>query len=182
MGAVAARGLNPELVALHAALGIRSADLKARRLRIVAEARRLVPVGVGTDGRDKFLAPVTARAWRSLCAAAARDGVVLELVSGFRSIAFQAALIRQKLARGDAIADILRINAPPGYSEHHSGHALDIGTPGCGVLDVAFEQTEAFAWLRQHAKTFRFHLSYPPDNPQGFLYEPWHWCHRPPAR
>lgn len=179
---MAARGLSAELAALHAALGIRPEDLKARRLRAVPEARRLAPVGVGTDGRDKFLAPVTARAWLRLQTAAARDGVTLELVSGFRSIAFQATLIRQKLARGDALADILRINAPPGYSEHHGGHAVDIGTPGCGALEVAFERTEAFAWLRQHAKTFRFHLSYPPDNPQGYLYEPWHWCHRPPAR
>src|SRR3546814_13583170 len=67
--------------------------------------------------------------------AAAIDGVELLLISAFRSIEFQAALVRDKLARGITIDEILMVNAPPGYSEHHSGRAIDIGARGIAPLD-----------------------------------------------
>lgn len=64
----------------------------------------------------------------------------------------------------------------PGFSEHHTGRAIDLSTPGSRCLDVAFEQTPAFAWLRAHAADFGYYLSYPVGNPAGYHYEPWHWC------
>jgi D-alanyl-D-alanine carboxypeptidase len=158
------------------ALGITPALLRARALPYHAEARRLQPVGLGTDGRDKMLAPAAATAWLALCNAAQRDGIALRLISGFRSIDFQAALIAAKLARGAVLNEVLRINATPGYSEHHSGRAVDIGAENCAALDAAFEHTPAFEWLCRHAAAFGFSLSYPRGNPEGFLYEPWHWC------
>lgn len=160
------------------ALGI-AADWPGQRgLQLIAEARNLSPVGLGSDGRDKLLTPGAARAWRALRAEATTDGIDLQLVSAFRSVEFQTALIRTKLQRGMPIDEVLRINAPPGYSEHHSGRAVDIGTTGCAALDEAFETTPAFAWLDRHAARFGFSMSYPRGNRQGFLYEPWHWCFR----
>ncbi len=159
-----------------AALGIPEDWPLQRQLPLILEARRLTPVGLGTDGRDKLLSHGAARAWRLLHAQATTDDIDLQLVSAFRSIDFQAALIRAKLERGMTLDEALRINAPPGYSEHHSGQAVDIGTTDCAALDEAFEQTAAFAWLNGNAARFGFALSYPRGNPQGFLYEPWHWC------
>jgi D-alanyl-D-alanine carboxypeptidase len=161
-----------------AALGI-AADWPAQRgLELIGEARSLSPVGLGTDGRDKLLTPSAARAWRALRSATTNDGIDLQLVSAFRSVEFQAELIRAKLKRGMPLDEVLRINAPPGYSEHHSGRAVDVGTTGCAALDEAFENTAAFSWLDRNAARFGFSLSYPRGNPQGFLYEPWHWCFR----
>lgn len=152
-------------------------DLARRRhLPIHPEARRLICVGTGTDGRDKFLTPAAAVAWQAMRDAAAGHGVALLLISAFRSFDYQLALIRGKLAKGRDIDDILRINAPPGCSEHHSGRAIDIGYAGMPPLEEDFETTPAFAWLRQHAAGFGFHLSYPRGNRHGYLYEPWHWC------
>jgi len=74
------------------------------------------------------------------------------------------------------VEEILTVNAAPGYSEHHSGYALDIGTPGEPPAEESFESTAAFAWLGEHAGRFGFQLSYPRDNPHGIVYEPWHWC------
>lgn len=167
-----------EVRALCSELGITPEWLKARRLPFHVEARHLTPVGLGTDGRDKLLHRPAARAWLAMRSAAAREGIALQLVSAFRSYAFQAALIRAKLERGTPLEEVLRINAPPGYSEHHSGHAVDIGSAGCGALDEAFEHTPAFDWLTHHASPFGFVMSYPRDNAEGFLYEPWHWCWR----
>ena len=73
------------------------------------------------------------------------------------------------------IEDILKVSAAPGYSEHHSGRALDITTPGYDVLEEVFEASPAFRWLEKNASHYRFRLSYPRDNPHGVVYEPWHW-------
>ncbi len=165
------------VAAALAQLGIDPRDLVARKLKLHAEASRLAHVGIGTDGRDKFLAPGAAAAWRKMSASARKQGVQLLLVSAFRSVDFQVVLIRGKLERGAAIADVLKVNAPPGYSEHHTGRALDIGVDGCPPLDEAFEKTAAFGWLQKHSKRFGFTMSYPRGNAQGYLYEPWHWCY-----
>jgi D-alanyl-D-alanine carboxypeptidase len=162
-------------------LGADTALLGRRKLPLFAEARRLRCVGLGTDGRDKFLTPQAAAAWLGMCAAARVDGVELLLVSAFRSFEFQQALIRGKLAKGRTLDDVLSVNAPPGCSEHHSGRAVDIGSRGTAALEEDFERTVAYDWLRREAGRFGFRLSYPRDNCYGFLYEPWHWCWQSPG-
>jgi D-alanyl-D-alanine carboxypeptidase len=158
--------------------GADPALLRRRRLPLFADARALACVGLGTDGRDKFLAPPAARAWLEMRAAAAADGVELLLISAFRSFDFQLALVRGKLAKGRSIEEILTVNAPPGCSEHHSGRAVDIGARDTPALEEDFEHTAQFAWMQSHANRFGFHLSYPRGNACGYLYEPWHWCFR----
>jgi len=165
------------VAAALADLGVDPRTLSARKLAIHAEASRLAHVGVGTDGRDKFLAQSAAAAWLKMRAAAQRQGITLLLVSAFRSVEFQIALIRGKLQRGATIDEVLKVNAPPGYSEHHTGRAVDIGADGCPPLDEAFDKTAAFAWLQKNAARFGFGMSYPRGNAQDYLYEPWHWCH-----
>ena len=75
-----------------------------------------------------------------------------------------------------ALESILTICAPPGYSEHHTGRAVDISTVGSPALEVEFDQTTAYAWLTENAAKFGYHLSYPLGNGWGYQYEPWHWC------
>ncbi|MSU70488.1 MAG: D-alanyl-D-alanine carboxypeptidase family protein, partial [Opitutaceae bacterium] len=95
---------------------------------------------------------------------------------GFRSVAFQANIIREKLAGGEPISRILKLVAAPGFSEHHTGQAIDIGSPDFPVVDERFALTAEFRWLKKNAARFGFHLSYPRRNPHGIVYEPWHWC------
>jgi D-alanyl-D-alanine carboxypeptidase len=158
-------------------LGI-PADAAARAARrLQPEAKRLVHIGrARDDGRILRLTPSAARAWRKMQAAAAADGVTLLPLSAFRSIARQTLIIRRKLAAGQKIADILRVSAVPGCSEHHTGRALDLGAPGHLKLEASFARTREFRWLKRHAGKFGFRLSYPRDNRQDIAYEPWHWC------
>lgn len=154
-------------------------DYAAQRhlpLHVEADPATLVSIGRNDAGRDIALLPAAAAAWHALHAAAARDAVTLIPLSGFRSVARQVELIRAKLAAGQSIADILRVVAAPGHSEHHTGRALDIGAPESTTLDESFAATSAFQWLSAHAPTFGWHLSYPAGNPHGIAYEPWHWC------
>jgi len=141
------------------------------------------PAWLGFAGFDRYRRPVwlhprAARAWSHMRGDAMRDGVVLEVISGYRSHDYQLGIFDRKLARGLAVAEILAVNAAPGYSEHHSGRALDIGAPDEPAAEESFERTPAFAWLRHNAAGHGFVMSYPRDNPHGIVYEPWHWCWR----
>jgi D-alanyl-D-alanine carboxypeptidase len=149
-----------------------------RALPVQHEARELELVEVGANGREYLLIPPAAAAWRELRSAAAAEGVTLNIVSAFRSVDRQAEIVREKLASGLSLEAIFSASAPPGYSEHHTGRAVDIGTPGVRALEAEFEDTPAFRWLAANAGKFGFVLSFPRDNPCGYVYEPWHWCFR----
>jgi D-alanyl-D-alanine carboxypeptidase len=80
------------------------------------------------------------------------------------------------LASGKALEEILRYVAAPGFSEHHTGRALDVGSPEHSDLDEEFGDTVAFSWLQENGARFGFRLTYPRSNRHGIAYEPWHWC------
>jgi D-alanyl-D-alanine carboxypeptidase len=160
---------------LFADLGIPSDYGIAPERPLFTEAVELVDVEPNIVGVPQKLAPETAAAWHKMKQTAALAGVQLLLVSGFRSIRQQADLIRRKLAAGQAIETILKVNAAPGFSEHHTGRAVDIATPGTRPLTAEFERSKAFAWLEAHAATFSFRMPYTRGNRFGFEYEPWHW-------
>lgn len=168
--------MNPYLVSLGATLGIPSELVVARGLREYEEATCLEIAEVGADGKDHRLVSAAAIAWHSLKAAAAADGILLFIVSAFRSIDRQAEIVRRKLETGATVEEVLNVCAPPGFSEHHTGCAIDVSTPGSRALDVEFAQTAAFAWLTVRAAEFGYYLSYPVGNSWGYQYEPWHWC------
>jgi D-alanyl-D-alanine carboxypeptidase len=158
-------------------LGIDLAIVDARGLPYHPEAVDLVSIGLDILNREQRLTPTAADAWRAMQAAAAVDSVQLLPVSGFRSVKEQAAIIERKLERGLTLESILTEIAPPGYSEHHSGRAIDIASTGSPPMTEDFEQTPAFAWLSANAGRFGFVMSFPRGNPYGYVFEPWHWCY-----
>jgi len=160
---------------LLAGLGIPSSYGRDPHRPRYAVATELVDVEPNVVGTLQQLTPATASAWRAMKAAAAADSVSLLLVSGFRSVERQAELIHRKLAAGQRLEDVLEINAAPGFSQHHTGQAIDVATLGCPPLTEAFESTAAFAWLTVHAAAYGFSMSYGRGNRFGFAYEPWHW-------
>ncbi len=110
--------------------------------------------------------------------AARREGVSLTTLSGFRSLDDQTALFFDvKAERGQRPVERAAVSAPPGYSEHHTGYAVDIGDANqpSTHLDSAFESTPAFRWLEDNAARFGYELSFPQNNAQNVSYEPWHW-------
>ncbi|MFA6903446.1 MAG: D-alanyl-D-alanine carboxypeptidase family protein [Gallionellaceae bacterium] len=128
------------------------------------------------DGRDRPFIPVAAEAWRQLKRASARDDIKLFIVSVFRGIDQQADIVRRELETGLAIQNILIICAPPRFSEHHTGCAVDVSTAGCHALEVEFDQTAAYAWLTKRASEFGYYLTNPVGNALGYQYKPWYWC------
>jgi D-alanyl-D-alanine carboxypeptidase len=165
---------------LHNSLGIPEGYGPERMIPVQMEAASLVSIGPDIYQREQRMAPAAAVAWRKMQDAARTDGVELQIVSAYRSVDYQAGIIQKKLENGQQIGDILRVSAAPGFSEHHTGRALDLTTPGFAVLEEEFENSDAFSWLNRRAGSFQFRMSFPRDNPHQVAYEPWHWAWQSP--
>jgi D-alanyl-D-alanine carboxypeptidase len=138
-----------------------------------AKASQLVEVSPG-----HLLRPDAAKSFLAMTRAAAADGVELALLSAYRPIDMQRQLFFDvKADRNQTALDRAKVSAPPGFSEHSTGYAFDIGDQRSPQfnLSVSFTQTNAYQWLRQNAARYQFILSFPKDNPQGVSFEPWHW-------
>ncbi|HEY0253434.1 MAG TPA: M15 family metallopeptidase [Kofleriaceae bacterium] len=104
-----------------------------------------------TEVSGKDVEVKTAKAFRVMAKAADRSGVELRIRSGFRTFAKQAKLYKQyRKGQGN-------LAAPPGFSNHESGRALDLYVTN----------PKALGWLESHGGTFGFHRTVPG--------EAWHW-------
>lgn len=96
----------------------------------------------------------TANAYYVMAQAAAAAGVNLAVVSGFRTMTEQQYLYACYV---NCNCNGCNLAAQPGYSNHQSGHALDLNTSASGV----------YAWLDAHAASFGFTRTVPSED--------WHW-------
>jgi len=133
----------------------------------------LVALGPGLQLRSEAAAAIHA-----MQQAAAAEGVDLRVLSGFRSINLQRSLFFDvKAERNQDAHTRAKVSAPPGYSEHSTGYAVDLGDGGQPSTNLSpnFENTPTYQWLSRHAGHYHFTLSFPKGNYQGVSYEPWHW-------
>lgn len=110
------------------------------------------------------------KAFDSLAADAAKEGLNLYIRSGYRSYSYQKDLYNNYVARdGKAAAD--RYSARPGHSEHQTGLAFDINS-----LSQSFENTPEGKWLAKNCWKYGFIIRYPKgkESITGYMYEPWH--------
>lgn len=131
---------------------------------------------VSWSGTGHVLRRQVAGALGQLFAGARAAGYSLEVVSGYRSYASQSALYNSYVQMyGQAYAD--QISAKPGYSEHQTGLAADIGNAGgaCGLTDC-FGATPGGRWVAANAHRYGFIVRYPQgySGITGYTYEPWH--------
>ncbi|MGI8933080.1 M15 family metallopeptidase [Leptolyngbya sp. BC1307] len=114
----------------------------------------------------------------AMIAKAKSEGVQLGIISGFRSLEDQQYLFFDvKAERGETSKTRAEVSAPPGYSEHHTGYAVDFideSNPATH-LEESFETTAAYQWLEQNAAFYNFEMSFPKDSASPLSYEPWHW-------
>jgi len=157
-------------------LGISPDYAVKHRMPLQPEATRLASIGPDVFKREQRLLPAAALAWKRLTRAADKDGIELMAVSAYRPVDYQAGIVQRKLEKGQSMEQILKVSAAPGFSEHHTGRAIDVTTPGFAVLEEEFEGSPAFDWLCRNAPDFGFQLSYPRNNRHGVAYEPWHWA------
>jgi D-alanyl-D-alanine carboxypeptidase len=107
----------------------------------------------------------------------AETGQEMESISGFRSYDSQVGTYQGWVnSLGQEQADL--VSARPGYSEHQTGLAIDIGSvPAVCSLEECFSGTTQAQWGAANAYRFGFILRYPADKTAvtGYAYEPWHF-------
>jgi D-alanyl-D-alanine carboxypeptidase len=136
-----------------------------------------IPLRNNITNDERQVSNVVAPALEHMVADAGSQGVYLNLQSGYRSYSFQVSLYNSYVrSQGQAAAD--RQSARPGYSEHQSGLAADLGgtsQPACNIA-ACFGETKEGKWLAAHAYTYGFIIRYPAGKEQttGYEYEPWH--------
>ncbi len=143
------------------------ADLSVRRQELITSCsktkmaaysggRRLADITV-IKMDHKNVGLNTASAYEKMRIAAARDGVRIQIVSGFRTMAEQTYFYNCYLSKRCNNGNLA---ARPGYSNHQNGLALDLNTRGAGVAN----------WLNRNGARFGFKRTVPS--------ELWHWEYR----
>ncbi len=143
---------------------------KARPL----DPRTYVPPDLTSVGDGQYLRAPAAAALLSLFASAAADGLSIHADSGYRSYTYQVSVHDNVVASlGQSEADIG--SARPGYSEHQTGWAVDVGGDGCEIA-TCFGTTPDGRWVAANAYRYGFIVRYPQglQGITGYEYEPWH--------
>ncbi len=105
--------------------------------------------------------------------AAAAEGIYLQVETAYRDIEAQKEIFLRKFRKGRSWEDVVRYVAPPGYSEHMLGLAVDFYPSGW-----KFATTDGYRWLQQNGKKYGFIESYPQTPIAGhakIAWEAWHW-------
>ena len=152
---------------------LRYAEGKANEMMLIASYAESL-----SSQRAETLHPEAAKALLEMIAAARVEGIWLIPASGFRTITQQRTLFNAQIERKGSPEIAAQVSAPPGYSEHHTGYAVDLADgslPQSQDISEQFAQSPAYAWLLKNAQNHGFELSFPDNNPRGIAFEPWHW-------
>ncbi len=98
------------------------------------------------------------------------DGIDLRVESAYRSINYQRRIFTRMMSAGRSFADIIRYVAPPGYSQHMLGTAMDFYPS-----NWEFAETDQYKWLQEHGAEFGFEETYSQNNRFRMPWEAWHW-------
>jgi len=125
-------------------------------------------------GNNQQMRTEAATALTTLIAGAKAEGLTIQALSGYRSYSKQVTVYNNEVSKyGQAVAD--SESAKPGYSEHQTGLAVDVGGGGCGIEDC-FGETAEGKWLALNAYRYGFIVRYTAEKQSitGYRAEPWH--------
>ena len=119
---------------------------------------------------------IAASALEEMFAGAKKDSINLLLASGYRSFSLQTSVYNRYVStQGQATADSQ--SARPGYSEHQTGLAVDVGAANrtCEI-QACFATTPEGQWVAANAYKYGFVIRYQngTESTVGYIYEPWH--------
>lgn len=101
------------------------------------------------------------------------EGYNIRAISTYRTYGYQENLYNNYV-KHDGILKADTYSARPGYSEHHTGLAIDVDNKDLSYTN--FFNTKEFNWMQENAYKYGFILRYPKDETiTGYIYEPWHY-------
>ncbi len=131
---------------------------------------KMIPVDHTKNGTKLFITEDAHTALLELLEAAKEDGITLKIESGYRSRGYQKKIFVRMLEEGRDFDDIIRYVAPPGYSQHALGTAVDFFPS-----NWQFATLIDYEWLRNNAAIFGFTETYSKNNTMRYPWEAWHW-------
>ncbi|MFI3307730.1 MAG: M15 family metallopeptidase [Mycoplasmatota bacterium] len=123
---------------------------------------------------DNYLTQDAKDAYVNMASAALSEGIQLIAFSTYRSYEEQETLYnRYKTSYGLAFAE--EYSARAGFSEHQTGLAVDITTPGYSM--DTFDESDSYSWLISNCYKYGYILRYPENSEHltGYSYESWHY-------
>ena len=147
-------------------------------------------LAVADDATGQQLEAEAAEQYRAMAAAAAADGITLELVTGYQDVSAREAAfdarkqvyLEKGLSEEEAAAYAACVCPPANASEQATGYAADILSPDCTEKTTRFADTRAYEWLTAYAAEYGFILRWPEERQAatGMVYEPgtgamWGW-------
>ncbi len=99
-------------------------------------------------------------------------GLYIYATSTYRSYNYQTELYNYYVKNdGQTVADTY--SARPGFSEHQTGLAVDVGSNS----NSTFVYTDEYKWLIDNAHKYGFVLRFPEDKEfiTGYMFESWHY-------
>lgn len=135
---------------------------------------RQIPVRFTHNQSVIFVRDEACEAFILMAEKALDDGVSLVVHSGFRSVWYQRSIFSKLMKKGRTWEDLVRYVAPPGYSEHALGTAVDLYPS-----DWRFASTDQYEWMKKNGQAFGFAETYPEKSSHGFPWEAWHWKYSP---
>lgn len=128
---------------------------------------------ISHDGdAQHYLRTEAKEAWEQLYAAAKADGITINVVSSFRTQAYQEQLFTSYLSIDP---DAASYSAAPRTSEHELGLTLDISYDAFLHDDL---QTSALGkWMAENSYRYGWIVRYPQgkEDITQYIYEPWHY-------
>ncbi len=135
-----------------------------------------VPPEFVKDDGEIYLLPEACEALKAMAEEAKQNGIEIIIDSGFRSVCYQKKIFKRLMEKGKSFDEISRYVAPPGYSEHMLGLAVDFHPS-----DWRFVDSPVYPWLKEHAEEFGFSETYPKSRPNNKPWEPSHWRYHSPS-
>ena len=142
-------------------------------------------LAVADDATGQQLEAEATEQYRAMAAAAAADGITLELVTGYQDVSAREAAfdarkqvyLEKRLSEEEAAAYAASVCPPANASEQATGYAADILSPDCTEKTTRFVDTRAYGWLTAYAAEYGFILRFPQDKVEitGISYESWHF-------
>ncbi|MBP7967169.1 M15 family metallopeptidase [Candidatus Woesebacteria bacterium] len=140
------------------------------------------------------------QAFLDMAAAAAKDGVTLQIASATRNFDYQKNLWNKKwdgrtLVNGKDLSKsipdglnrfkkILEYSAAPSTSRHHWGTDIDINNANVEYFDTTYGK-KVYIWLVINAPSYGFCQPYNEkgvERLEGYNEEKWHWSYTPLAK
>lgn len=122
-----------------------------------------------------FMTENTMKAYEKMMYAAEAEGVFLKVNYGYRSCKHQEVLIAESI-RKNGLEATMKTAAPVGFSEHHTGMALDVVGRRNEEGVFVSSNRDAWNWLRNNCFKFGFMIKNlkGKEHITGTKYEPWH--------